>query len=196
MKSIALKKKDSTKKYIWLYLALFCAAILTFLDHLNENPLFVDKVRAGENAKGKATGYAAPDFTLKTLDGKRDTLSNHKGQVVVLNIWATWCGPCRVEMPSLESLHRRFRSEGVAVLAVSVDKGADSTVKAFVDDYQLSFPILMDADGQVERLYPAFSIPVTYVLDKAGRIVAKVDGAKNWGSPETFESIEYLLKQS
>ncbi|OGW22340.1 MAG: hypothetical protein A3K09_01450 [Nitrospinae bacterium RIFCSPLOWO2_12_FULL_47_7] len=158
----------------------------------------VETVRAGEDIKAKknSTSYASPDFTLKTLDGKLSTLSHYKGQVVVLNVWATWCVPCRVEMPSLESLYRRFRSEGVSVLAISIDKGADAAVKTFVDEHQLSFPILLDSDGLVERLYPAFSIPVTYVLDKAGHIIAKVDGAKNWGSQETFESIEYLLKRS
>ena len=195
MNSIALKRNDSIKKYIWLYIALFFAAVLTFGDHFKENPLSVEDVRAGERKGGKAFAVA-PDFTLKALDGKWDALSNYKGQVVVINVWATWCGPCRVEMPSLESLYRRFRAQGVAVLAVSIDKGADAEVKKFVEEYKLSFPVLMDADGQVEKLYPAFSVPVTYVIDKAGRIVARVDGAKNWESQETFESVEYLLKQS
>lgn len=203
MKSIALKKRDYTliKKYFWLYLALFFVAVFTYLDHLNESPLAGDQVRAVERPKAKKfavgtnTGNAAPDFSLKSLDGKRDGLANHKGQVVILNVWATWCGPCRIEMPFLESLYRRFRSEGFTVLAVSIDKGSPAEVKAFVDEYQLSFPVLLDTDGQVERLYPAFSVPVTYVIDKAGLIVAKVDGAKNWNSPETIESIEYLLQR-
>lgn len=199
MKSTDSKKKDyiPIKKYVWLYVVLFFAAILTFWDHLNESPLSVDQIRAGEAAtltKSEA-GYIAPDFTIKNLAGKRDSLLNYKGQVVILNVWATWCGPCRIEMPSLETLYRRYRSEGVAVLAISIDKGADTAVKSFVTEYKLSFPVLMDSDGQVEKLYPAFSVPMTYVIDKKGLIVAKVSGAKNWESRETFESIEYLLKR-
>jgi peroxiredoxin len=203
MKSIDLKKKDYTlvKKYIWLYLALFAVVIFTYLDHFNEEPLAGEQLRAGETVKttqklvGNNVGNSAPDFSLKNLNGKRDGLSNYKGQVVVLNVWATWCGPCRIEMPFLESLYRRFRSEGFAVLAVSIDKGSDKAVKSFVDEYQLSFPVLLDTDEQVERLYPAFSVPVTYVIDKAGLVVARVDGAKNWSSQETIDSIEYLLKR-
>ncbi|MBI5427391.1 MAG: TlpA family protein disulfide reductase [Nitrospinae bacterium] len=200
MKSIALKRKTSIpiKKYIGLYLFLFIVALLAFLDHYNESPLDVERLQASEGlGQGRSSAvYPAPDFTLRNLNGNWDSLSNYKGQVVILNIWATWCGPCRIEMPSLESLYRRFRSEGVAVLAVSIDKGSDEKVRSFAREYQLSFPVLLDADGQVERLFPTPSIPATYVIDKAGQVIAKVDGAKNWESPETFGAVEYLLKPS
>ena len=98
-------------------------------------------------------------------------------------------------MPSFEKLYRRYRSEGVAVLAVTLDKNAGPKIKSFVDEYELSFPILLDEKGEVERLYPSMTIPFTYVIDREGRVVARVDGAKNWESNETFEAIEYLLKK-
>jgi peroxiredoxin len=79
---------------------------------------------------------------------------------------------------------------------VSIDKNADTQIKKFVDKYDLSFPILLDAEGEAERLYPAMSIPFTYVIGRDGRVVAQVDGAKNWESRETFEAVEYLLRKS
>ena len=130
-----------------------------------------------------------------TIKGNYESLDSFRGQVVVLNFWATWCAPCRVEMPSFEKLYRRYRSEGVAVLAVTLDKNAGPKIKSFVDEYELSFPILLDEKGAVERLYPSMTIPFTYVIDREGRVVARVDGAKNWESNETFEAIEYLLKK-
>ena len=98
-------------------------------------------------------------------------------------------------MPSFEKLYRRYRSEGVAVLAVTLDKNSKQKVESFVDEHRISFPILLDEEGEVERLYPSMTIPFTYVIDREGRVVARVDGAKNWGSNETFEAIEYLLKK-
>jgi len=101
-----------------------------------------------------------------------------------------------VEMPSFEKLYRRYRSEGVIVLAVTLDKNARQEVKSFVHEYGISFPVLLDEKGEAENLYPSMTIPFTYVIDREGRVVARVDGAKNWESDETFEAIEYLLKKS
>ena len=138
--------------------------------------------------------FKAPGFTARNLKGNRVRLADHRGQVIILNLWATWCGPCRVEMPGLENLYRRFRSEGLEILAVSLDKGSTDKVQEFADQYQLSFPVLVDPDGEVEGLYDTFTIPTTYVIDKKGMVVAEVDGAKNWESEETFQALEYLLK--
>jgi len=140
-----------------------------------------------------AVGYQAPGFTVRNLQGNRVTLSDFKGQVVIVNLWATWCGPCRVEMPGFEKLYRRFRTEGLVVLGVSLDKDADAQVQKFVNDHDLSFPILMDGRQEVENRYSTFTIPSTYVIDRNGRIVAVVDGAKNWESQETFDAIQLLL---
>ena len=113
-------------------------------------------------------GYLAPGFNLRNLQGNRDSLANYEGQVVVINFWATWCGPCRVEMPSFEALYRRYRSQGLTVIAVSLDKGADAKVRQFAQERGLSFPVLMDTDGEAERLYPvitSYSIHYTKLYD-------------------------------
>ena len=140
-------------------------------------------------------GYMAPRFSLRNLKGNMEGLDDHLGKVIVVNFWATWCVPCVKEMPSFESLYRRYRSQGLTLLAVSLDKGDSTKVQEFADKYKLSFPILLDTEGVAEKLYPSFSIPFTYVVDKQGRVVARVDGAKNWESSETFEAVEHLLKQ-
>ena len=199
MKSNDSKKTTYTltKKYILLFIIIFIGAILFFFEHFIEAPISITDVQVEENfdQRKSAVGYLAPDFSLRNLKGNYESLDSFRGQVVVLNFWATWCAPCRVEMPSFEKLYRRYRSEGVAVLAVTLDKNAGPKIKSFVDEYELSFPILLDEKGEVERLYPSMTIPFTYVIDREGRVVARVDGAKNWKSNETFEAIEYLLKK-
>ena len=139
-------------------------------------------------------GYLAPKFTLRNLRGNLEGLDDHAGKVIVVNFWATWCAPCVKEMPSFETLYRRFRSQGLTVLAVSLDKDRSAKVQEFVDKYKLSFPVLLDTEGVAEKLYPSFTIPFTYVIDKQGRVAARIDGPKDWESSETFKAIEYLLK--
>ena len=187
-----------TKKYTLIFIVIFIGAILFFFEHFLEAPISITDVQPGEifNQKKSSVGYLAPDFSLRNLQGNYENLNNYRGQVVVLNFWATWCVPCRVEMPSFEKLYRRYRSEGVIVLAVTLDKNAGQKVKSFVHEYGISFPVLLDEKGEAEQLYPSMTIPFTYVIDREGRVVARVDGAKNWESDETFEAIEYLLKKS
>ena len=154
-----------------------------------------DNPQPGTNQFKPQEGYMAPRFSLRNLKGNIEGLDDHSGKVIVVNFWATWCVPCVKEMPSFENLYRRYRSQGLTLLAVSLDKGDSSKVQEFADKHKLSFPILLDNEGVAEKLYPSFSIPFTYVIDKQGRVVARVDGAKNWESSETFEAVEHLLKQ-
>ena len=185
-----------TKKYVLLFLIIFISAILFLLEHFTETPISIEDIQTKEifNAKKSSVGYFAPSFKLRNIKGNYESLESYRGEVVVLNFWATWCAPCRIEMPSFEKLYRRYRSEGVTVLAITLDKNSENKIKSFVDEYDLSFPVLLDEKGEAERLYPSMTIPFTYIIDRQGRIVARVDGAKNWESSETFEAIEYLLK--
>jgi len=187
-----------TKKHVLLFIIAFIGAILFFFEHFAETPISVSDVQVSKNFSQEKpeVGYLAPGFTLKNLKGNYENLEDYRGQVVILNFWATWCAPCRVEMPSFENLYRRYRSEGVTVLAVTLDKNVGSKIKSFVDEYGLTFPVLLDKKGEVERLYPSMTIPFTYVINPEGRVVTRVDGAKNWESKDTFDAIEYLLEAS
>ena len=193
MKLTALKGKSFIRLKDGL-LGLLIIVALTLLILRVQRP-------SPENPQPKANqfksqeGYMAPRFILRNLKGNMEGLDDHLGKVIVVNFWATWCVPCVKEMPSFENLYRRYRSQGLTLLAVSLDKGDSTKVQEFADKHKLSFPILLDTKGVAEKLYPSFSIPFTYVIDKQGRVVARVDGAKNWESSETFEAVEHLLKQ-
>jgi cytochrome c biogenesis protein CcmG, thiol:disulfide interchange protein DsbE len=193
MKLTGLKGKSFIRlKDGLLGLLIIVALILLILrvqSPVTENP------QPESNQFKPQEGYMAPRFSLRNLKGNLEGLDDHSGKVIIVNFWATWCVPCIKEMPSFESLYRRYRSQGLTLLAVSLDKGDSTKVHKFADKYKLSFPILLDTEGVAEKLYPSFSIPFTYVIDKQGRVVARVDGAKNWESSETFEAVEHLLKQ-
>ena len=195
MKLTALKEKRFIRlKNIILGLLILVA--LTLLVLRSQNPSRGnEKLENNFNQVKPEVGYLAPSLTLRNLKGNIEGFDDHRGKVIVVNFWATWCAPCVREMPSFEALYRRYRSQGLTLLAVSLDKGNSAKVQDFVDKYKLSFPVLLDSEGIAEKLYPSHTIPFTYVIDKQGRVAARVDGAKDWNSPETFKAVEYLLQQ-
>ena len=193
MKLIALKGKSfiHLKRHYLLYLLL--TILVAVVIYRVQTP--VDSQVKIKSQVGLEVGMQAPDFTLRNLNGNLEGLNEFKDKVVILNFWATWCAPCLEEMPAFEKLYRRYRSQGLTVIAVSLDKGDKSKVEKFVDEHSLTFPVLLDLDGIAERIYPSFTIPFTYVIDKRGKIAARVDGAKNWSSNETFAALDILIKR-
>ena len=133
----------------------------------------------------------APDFTLRDLAGRPRRLAEFRGQVVLINFWATWCLPCRAEMPAMERLYQEMKSDGFTILAVNFAETAQQ-VEPFVKEHRLTFPILLDQEGQVSRLYRAFSLPTTYVLDRHGAIVGRAIGAREWDSAEARRLVRAL----
>lgn len=140
-------------------------------------------------------GQPAPDFALKDASGKKISLSDYKGRVVMINFWATWCPPCRQEMPSMESLFQEYNKKGFEILAVSSDSQAEKIVKPFMEFYELTFSALMDIDGSVHSLYGVTSIPTTYIVDKNGNIAQKFMGPRDWKDKNIKNMIEKLLQQ-
>ena len=120
-------------------------------------------------------GYLAPDFTLATLDGTSITLSEMKGQVALINIWATWCPPCRAEMPVIQATYERYRDQGFTVLAVDLQEDP-RTVAAFMQRYKLTFPALLDRDGKVSGTYRSSALPSSFFVDRRGVIRAVYRG--------------------
>jgi len=114
-------------------------------------------------------GYLAPEWALQTLDGEEVTLSGLRGQVVILNFWATWCPPCRSEMPAVEEIHQTYRDQGLAVVAINVQQ-SEGQIQAFVDEMGLTFPVLPDRDGSVSKRYRVASLPTAFVIDRTGTI--------------------------
>lgn len=114
-------------------------------------------------------GFTAPDFTLEALDGESVRLAQLRGEVVLINFWATWCPPCRDEMPAIQEAYDEHRDEGLVVLAVNLME-SDAQVKDFVEETRLTFPILMDSRGSVAKRYRVQSLPTTYFVDRFGVI--------------------------
>ncbi|RME49281.1 MAG: TlpA family protein disulfide reductase [Chloroflexi bacterium] len=129
------------------------------------------------NVASPRPGFLAPDFTLETLDGGRITLSQLRGKVVMVNLWASWCPPCRKEMPAIEKVYRQNRERGLEVLAVNTTyQDSLKGVTQFVQEYDLSFPILLDRDGSVGRRYLLRALPTTFFIDRQGYIRSVVPG--------------------
>ena len=130
-------------------------------------------------------GSKAPDFHANTIDGApaEKTLADYKGEIVLLNVWATWCLPCRPEMPSIQALHDRFAARGLKVVAVSIDKpGFDDEIRTFRDQFGLTFEILHDAAGNIQRDYQTTGVPETFIIGRDGLIRRKVIAADDWDS--------------
>ncbi len=141
-------------------------------------------------------GFMAPDFSFPDMNGKSVSLSQFRGKIVFLNIWATWCGPCRIEMPDMEKLYRKFKKEDLVILAVSIDRQGEPVVKPFIKELGLTFPILLSSDGSIQRIYMVNALPSSFIIDKSGRIVTRVVGARNWFGAETLETFEYLIRKT
>ena len=159
--------------------------------------LIIVQVRGGKAAPEvrPEVGYMAPDFALPSLDGNTVRLSDFRGKkAIFLNFWATWCPPCRLEMPTMEKAYQEYKSQGLEILAVSVDAGQKSVVKNFLQEFKLTFPALLDPDMEVLRLYRMFSLPATFLIDKQGIIRHRELGYSDWTDPESRKKLEEILK--
>jgi thiol-disulfide isomerase/thioredoxin len=132
------------------------------------------------------------DFSASRLDGTQVRLSALKGKVVFLNFWATWCPPCREEMPSMEALYQRFRGRGLEFLAVDIQEGKDE-VAAFMKQFGLTFPAALDDTGKISAEYGIRGIPTTFIIDKEGGIIASVVGGRDWNTPAVTTALELLI---
>ena len=155
----------------------------------------VSSEMAGSLTGPVAAGKMAADFKLKDLKGNAVSLSSMRGKVVFLNIWATWCAPCREEMPSIESLYEKFRGDkDFVVLAVSQDTDGSKAVAPYVEKNGLSFTVLLDPQNEVGDEYNVSGIPETFIIGRDGRIVAHHLGPYDWSSGEMRAALEELIE--
>jgi peroxiredoxin len=157
------------------------------------SPLLAQPAAWADDAQGSPK--PAPEFSLSDINGKKVSLSDFKGKVILLNFWATWCGPCTGEMPSLNRLYASFKNDGFMVLAVSIDP-SDKPVRSFVSSKGITFPVLMDPEKEAYfDLYAVFALPTSFLIDRKGMIIAKVLGDREWDSPDMKNKIADLLKK-
>jgi len=142
-------------------------------------------------------GDRAPDFEAVSIsDSVTKHVDDYKGDVVLLNIWATWCGPCRIEMPSMERLERELGPRGLKIVAVSVDvAGSEQRIRDFANELGLTFELLHDAPGIIQRDYQTTGVPETFIIGRDGRVRRRIIGADDWSSPANIAFLERLLAE-
>lgn len=136
------------------------------------------------------------DFTLPDLSGKALGTENFMGNVLLLNFFETWCPPCREEMPTLEALYQRYKDRGLTVIGVAGDKQGKKIVEPFVEDFGMSFPVLLDNNHRVNDQYRIRGIPAVFLVDRQGRIAGKLVGGADWSSDTAYGLIEQLLQEA
>ncbi|MBI5855792.1 MAG: TlpA family protein disulfide reductase [Nitrospirae bacterium] len=142
-------------------------------------------------------GKPAPDFLLPNLDDKTVKLSDYRGKVIFLNFWATWCKPCREEMPSMELMHKSLEKDGLVVLAVSIDRvTTKKDIPPFIKSMNLTFPVLVDSWGQTDKRYKLMGVPETYIIDQDGILREKVIGPRDWTRVDSLRVVMDLLKKT
>jgi len=179
---------------MWLVVTLFAiqwwcqAAVSQALSMMNE------EITAIAQRGSVKVGDVAPNFQLRDLAGNMVTLTQLRGKIVLLNFWATWCGPCRVEMPAMEQLYKTFPRQEFEILAVSTDPQGAAVTRPFQQEMGFTFPILHDSEYRVGLSYGARSLPMTFMVDRQGVVRQKIFGARDWDSPEARELIQTLMK--
>ena len=179
---------DRVKSRVVVALLALAAALLPARIALAEDPVAALSLIRPKPAK------EAPDFQARTPDDQPVRLADYKGKVVFLNFWATWCEPCREEMPGMERLHRAYKDRGLVVLAVSLDSQGASVVNPFVKKFGLTFPIALDPKMAVRERYGVWAVPSTFIIDRAGKRVLFANGAREWDGKAAHALMESLLK--
>ena len=183
-----MKRGWTRSPYLWGLVAL--AALITAAWVLRDN------------AEPVVVGFEAPDFSAVDLEGGRRSVFEHRGEVLLVNVWATWCPPCLEEMPSMQRLYEEFADDGFEILAVSVDAPygeADAAgrpggkLDLFADEHGLTFPILHDPEGRVQRVYRTTGVPETFLIGRDGIIYKKIAGGTHWDSQVNRELVQRLL---
>ena len=188
-KDIQGTKKTNLRTILFIPIAILVLAVFLLLQNNTASNNDIEPVHTKQ-------GPPAPNFTLKGLDGRMISLSDYKGKVVLLNIWATWCGYCVAEMPSLDKLNKMFEDEDFVLLAVSIDEEGERIVEPFMKKKKLNFPVLLDMDSRVARLYgTSGGVPISFIIRKDGTIDSKVEGAIDWTAPKVIKYFQELMQE-
>jgi len=186
-------RRSESRKF-W-FLTVLCLTMLivsaSYLMSAQNRPINYKLVPNLQEIKDQSP---APEFTLPNLGGGKVRLRDFRGKLLMLNFWASWCVPCREEMPAMERLYRKYTDRGFVILGVNLQDDKKSAA-AFVKELKITFPIAFDPKGEVGRLYGAWGLPATYLIDSNGIALARAWGPADWFSPRARELIEKLLDQ-
>lgn len=185
-----MKRKLHKSPYLWAIVAAVTVVVVAWVGRENYQPII--------------TGSQAPDFTATNMAGETVRLSDYRGKVVLVNVWATWCAPCREEMPSMQRLYEALEGTDFEILAVSIDAQAGQQdlfgrpggdLGAFAEEMGLTFPILHDPEARIERIYQTTGVPETFLIGRDGLIYKKVAGGTEWDAPVNQELVRRLLAE-
>jgi cytochrome c biogenesis protein CcmG/thiol:disulfide interchange protein DsbE len=170
-----------------LFVCIACVVLIVLLRK--------DRDSTSRITKPIQPGLEVPNFAFPDIYGKQISLSDHKGKVVLVNVWATWCPPCRQEMPSMQRLYEKFKGENFEILAVSIDSEGREAVAPFMQEMHLTFPALLDPGETIIPLYGITGVPESFIVDKDGILVEKIVGPMNWATPEVFSLFKGLIQK-
>ncbi len=134
------------------------------------------KAAMGASLQGNGIGTVAPDFTLTTVDGKKVKLSDYRGKAVLLNFWATWCGPCKIEIPWFLNMEKQYGPQGLVVLGVAMDDDGKNSVEKFSKEMKIDYTVVLGNDDVADQYGGVAGLPTTFYLDRNGRVVKKIEG--------------------
>ncbi len=183
-----MKRSFVRSPYLWALVGVGAIVLIAWLGRESYRPVL--------------TGTQAPNFSAFTLEGGDMSLADYRDKVVLLNIWATWCAPCREEMPSMQRLYDEFADTDFEILAVSVDAqvgerdasgNPGGNLQAFADEFALTFPIVHDPAGNIQRVYQTTGVPETFLIGRDGIIYKKVAGGTHWDADVNVELVRRLL---
>jgi peroxiredoxin len=186
-----MEEKEKPVNLIAAFSAFLAITTLLVVWSLKQNSPFFESA----NQAPVKVGLPAPDFTFPGLDGKKVSLSDYRGKVVFVNIWATWCPPCVEEMPSMQKLYQKLKGENFEILAVSIDSKGAKVVAPFMKKYQLTFPALIDYMSTIKRIYKTTGVPESYIIDKDGILAKKVIGPLDWSQPDILRLFRDLIEK-
>jgi peroxiredoxin len=182
-------RRLNLKSIALVFMVIVGVALIIFLQTKDDYSNLSGKKRMGK-------GSSAPDFTFPDLNGKSVKLSDYRGKVVLLNIWATWCTPCVEEMPSMERLYQKLKGQEFEILAVSIDTSGAEAVLPFMNEHKLNFPALVNSNGTIKNLYQTTGVPESFIIDKNGIIAEKIIGPRDWAAPQIVQYIRQLIQQN
>jgi peroxiredoxin len=164
---------------------------VTFMALLLSGPTHAGTASGDQSLTPIPERPAAPEFDLKDPEDRPQRLADYRGKAVILNFWATWCPPCREEMPSMQRAHEAVSGDGIALVAINVGEDAD-TIEQFLTNYPVEFPLPMDLDSRVVQSYPVKGLPTTFVIDPEGRLAYVATGGREWDDPKLLNQVRAL----